>query len=233
MNFLKHNLLPRIHRLSRFFRDMVGYRKSVAVLTSSLVLTVLELGGFALLFPFIKLVADASFSTKISAKLAQWQVLAAVDTHRSVVLVAGAALVMFFLVKALAYSGLVKYQARVAADVNIRATQSLIDKALGSRYQLFLDEGGVKIAGIGYSNTVHAALLFQCVVAALNEIIFLAIVLVSTIFFEPLVVLGMLVLGAILTVGMFLPISRKVAVLGRAKNVADFPDLMQLTPAAP
>lgn len=221
MNFLKHNLLPRLQRLSRFFRDMVGYRKSVAMLSSSLALTVLELGGFALLFPFIKLVTDDAFAVKTSAKLAQWQVLAAADTHQSIVLVAGAALVMFFLAKALVYSALVKYQARVAAEVNIRSTQRLIDAALGSRYQLFLDEGGVKIAGIGYSNAVHASLLFQCVVAALNEIIFLAIVLISTLFFEPLVVLWLLVLGAMLAVGVFIPISLQVAGLGHSTRDLD------------
>lgn len=221
MYSLALNLLPRLTRLSRFFREMIGYRKSAAMLASSLALTVLELGGFALLFPFIKLVTDTAFAARVSAKLAQWSMLAAADTHHAVVLAAGAALVLFFIVKALAYSALVQYQAKVAAEVNVRSTQRLIDAALESRYQLFLDEGAVKIAGIGYSNTVHAALLFQCVVAALNEIIFLGIVLVSTLFFAPWVVLGLLVLGALLAVGLFLPVSRRVARLGYATRDLD------------
>lgn len=221
MHFLTHNLLPRLKRLSRFFRQMIGYRQSVLMLASSLALTVLELGGFALLFPFIKLVTDAGFAARVSARLAQLPLLSFADTHHAVVLTAGAALVLFFLLKAVAYSALVQYQARVAAEVNVRSTQRLIDTALASRFQLFLDEGAVKIAGIGYSNTVHAALLFQCVVAAINEVIFLGIVLVSTLFFAPWVVLGLLILVALLAVGLFLPISRQVAGLGRATRDLD------------
>jgi ATP-binding cassette, subfamily B, bacterial PglK len=221
MHFLTHSLLPRLKRLTRFFRQMIGYRRAAAMVASSLAMSVLELGGFALLFPFIQLVTDLSFFAKVSDKLANLPFLLPANDHQSIVLAAGMALIIFFVLKSIAYSGLVKYQATVAAEVNVRSTQRLIDAALNSRYQLFLDEGAVKIAGIGYSNTVHAALLFQCVVAAFNEAFFLSIVLFSTLFFAPWLVLGLLIIGLLLAFGVFLPISRKVARLGHATRELD------------
>lgn len=216
MYFLMQNLLPRLRRLSRFFRQIIGYRQTLAMAASSLALSVLELGGFALLFPFIRLVTDQVFSASLADKLSVVPFLPVALDHHLLVLAVGMALIAFFIFKAFVYAGLVRYQANVAAEVNARATQRLIDAALESRYQLFLDEGAVKIAGIGYSNTVHAALLFQCVVAAFNEIIYLSIVLGVMLFFAPWVVFGLLVAGGGLTVGVFVPISRKVARLGRA-----------------
>ena len=221
MSFLTHNLLPRLRRLSRFFRQLIGFRRTAAMLASSLALSVLELGGFALLFPFIKLVTDAEFSAKISAKVSGRPFLSFLSDHHSIVLGAGVGLIVYFVAKAIIYTGLVNYQAQVAADVNIRSTQQLIDAALNSRYQLFLDQGAIKIAGIGYSNTVHASLLFQCVVAAFNEAIFLSIVLFSMFFVAPWLMLGLFVIGLILSFGVFLPISKRVARLGHETRDLD------------
>lgn len=221
MSFLTQNLLPRLRRLSRFFRQLIGIRRTAAMLISSLTLSLLELGGFALLFPFIKLVTDLEFSAKVSAKLESLPLLAFANDQRSTILLAGIALIIYFVAKAFVYAWLVRYQANVAADVNVRSTQQLMDAALESRYQLFLDEGAVKIAGIGYSNTVHASLLFQCVVAAFNEIIFLTTVLVALLFFAPWLMLGLLVIGTILAFVVFLPISKRVARLGHETRDLD------------
>lgn len=213
--------MPRLKRLSRFFHQIVGVRRTAAMLMSSLALTLLELGGFALLFPFIKLITDLEFSAKISQRFAHLSFSSLASTHHATVVVAGVVLIVYFAVKAVLYSSLINYQSNIAADVNIRSTQRLIDMALNSRYQLFLDEGVVKVAGIGYSNTVHAALLFQCVVAALNEIIFLFIALLSMLLFAPWLVLGLLAMGSALAFGVFLPISRRVALLGHSTRRMD------------
>lgn len=221
MSFLTQNLLPRLRRLSRFFRQLIGLRRSATMLASSLVLSVLELGGFALLFPFIKLVTDPEFSAKVSVKLSDVPVLNFANDQRATILLAGVALIVYFAVKALVFAWLVRYQANLAADVNVRSTKQLIDAALASRYQLFLDEGAVKIVGIGYSHTAHASLLFQCVVAAFNEIIFLSIVLFSLLFFAPWLMLGLLIIGTVLAFWVFLPISKRVARLGHETRDLD------------
>ena len=221
MSFPTPNLLPRLRRLSRFFRHLIGIRRTAAMLMSSLILSVLELGGFALLFPFIKLVKDPEFYFKVSARLEKLTLLAFANDHRSTILLAGVALIIYFVAKAFVFALLARYQANVAADVNVRSTQKLIEAALKSRYQLFLDEGAIKIAGIGYSNTVHASLLFQCVVAAFNEIIFLSMVLLSLLFFAPWLMFGLLVFGTMLAFGIFLPISKSVVRLGHKTRDLD------------
>ncbi|MDR7306030.1 ATP-binding cassette domain-containing protein [Rhodoferax saidenbachensis] len=221
MHFLAHNLLPRLKRLSSFFRELIGLRRTVAMLASSLALSILELGGVALLFPFIQLVTSPESSAKMSANFAKIPFLPAIHDHSSIILIAGGGLIVYFIGKAIIYSALIRYQAGVASDVNVRSTNRLIDAALNSRYQLFLDEGAVKIAGIGYSNTVHAALLFQCLIAALNEIVFLLFIFLSILLIAPWLVLGLLVAGFFLVAGVFSPTAKKVARLGHATRDLD------------
>lgn len=221
MSIMTQTHWPRFQRLFGFFRQLIGIRRTAKMLASSIALSILEFGGFALLFPFIKLATDTAFFERIANKYAGIPGLAFLSDHTHTILIAGVSLVVYFIVKAAAFSMLIKYQADFAADVNAKATQQLIDAALVSRYQLFLDEGAVKIAGIGYTNTTHAALLLQCVIAALNEVIFLAIALSSILFFMPWLLLGLLILASILMFFIFQPLSRKVTRLGHTTRDLD------------
>lgn len=181
---------------------------------SSLVVSLLELSGFALLFPYIRLVTDMAFFAQIGERLSGTLLEALFADHFIAVLVAGLALGVFFVIKAVLYTMLIGYQSRVAGDVNAVSTKRLIETALASRYQLFLDEGAVKIAGLSYSNTAHAAILFQCLVAAGNELIFLGVILASLAWVAPWVTLGVIVAAVLLGLGVFYPLSRQVARLG-------------------
>jgi ABC-type bacteriocin/lantibiotic exporter with double-glycine peptidase domain len=221
MYFLTKNLLPRVVRLVGFFRRLIGLRRMIGMMTSSLALSVLELAGFALLFPFIKLVTDPRFSADVGGKFSTTLLRDLLLTHHSTVLVAGLLLIAYFIVKAFIYSWLVRYQADVAAGVNAKATRQLIDVALRARYQLFVDVGAVKIAGVGYSNTAHASLLFQCTIAALNEAIFLVFVLLSLSFVAPWVMFALIAIGLVLAVCVFAPVARRVAKLGHATRDLD------------
>lgn len=220
-SFLMGNFLPRFKRLSRFFRQLIGVRRTAGMLTSSLALSTLELFGFALLFPFIKLATDPAFFTTLSDKYSELPLASLLNTQNKAIFVAGGILIAYFIFKAVAYSMLVEYQANVTAEVNAVSTERLLDAVLASKYRLFLDEGAVKITGIGYSNTAHAALLFQCLIAALNEIVFFIIILLSILIFEPWLVLVLLIACGVLSITVFRPLSRKVANLGHAVRDLD------------
>ena len=215
MSVLSQNLLPRLTRLLGFYRQLIGLRRTALMAVSSLIVSLLELGGFALLFPYIKLVTDMAFFAQLTERT-QGSMLASIFAdHFFAVAVTGGALILFFIVKAVVYTLLIGYQARVAGDVNALATKRLIETALYSRYQLFLDEGAVKIAGLSYSNTAHAALLFQCMVTSGNELIFLGVVLASLVLIAPWLTLGVVLILVLLAFGVFYPLSRQVARLGR------------------
>lgn len=215
VSFLSQNLWPRLKRLLRFYRQLISLRSAALMVASSLVVSLLELAGFALLFPYIKLVTDMGFFAEL-AERAQGTILASVFvTHHHAVLVTGGGLAIFFVIKAFLFTLLIGYQARIAGDVNALATKRLMETALRSRYQLFLDEGAVKIAGLSYSNTAHVALLFQYMVASGNELIFLGVILASLVLVAPWLTLAVVVLTVVLVSVVFYPLSRQVARLGK------------------
>lgn len=222
MSFITQNLLPRLKRLLRFYRQLIGLRRTAAMMFSSLVVSILELGGFALLFPFIRLVTDVEFFQGLSHRVEGTVFAGFFQTHFSAVVISGAGLGAYFVIKAVLYTVLIRYQARVAGDVNALSTKHLIDAALNSRFQLFQDEGAVKIAGVSYSNTAHAALLFQSLVAAGNEFIFLVIVFCSLVVVAPGIMLGVVGVSLVLAFGIFLPLSRQVGRIGRSTRDLEY-----------
>lgn len=185
------------------------------MIISSTMVSILELGGFALLFPFISLVTDADFYHRLVVRFDNTLLAPLFDNQLDSVVIFGLGLSIYFVIKAVLYTFLIRYQLQVASEVNALSTKQLINLALASRYQLFLDIGAVKIAGIAYSNTAHAALLFQGVVAAVNEVIFLGIVFCSMVFYAPKIMFGVILIVLVLAIGVFLPISRRVAHMGR------------------
>jgi len=48
-----------------FFRGLIGTRGIVKMLLSGLAISIIELGGLALVFPFLKLVTDADFHQRL------------------------------------------------------------------------------------------------------------------------------------------------------------------------
>lgn len=205
----------------RLFHELLGLGQGLAVLASSLLVSAIELVGLALIFPFIKLVTDTAFYATVSAYLRRFADLPWLADQRAVVLVAGALLLVFYVVKGVVHASLIRYQAQVAARINSRATRALIDSALQARYQLFLRHGGVKIAGVSYTNTTHAALLFQTVIAGCNELILIGAVFGAAFAFAPWLTLSLLVAIGLVALVFFLPFSRRISRIGKETQVLD------------
>lgn len=214
---LAHRALP----LLAFFRGLLGLSGIVKMLLSGLAISLIELGGLALIFPFIKLVTDLEFHQRLVRLVEGRVLLSLLEDHQRAVLVIGIAIMIVYLVRGYASARLVRYQADVAAHINVITSESLVSEALHSRYQLFLEHSPVKIAGISYSNTTHAALLFQSLAAAFNETVLLGFVLLGLVAMSPVLSLALLLLIIAFAGGFFLPLSRRVAAIGKRTQGVD------------
>lgn len=214
-------LIQRLEKVLRMFSDVLGKRRLVLMLASSVLVSLIEFAGLALIFPFIKLVTDPPFLHQITGKFDDVEWLAPLLKDQTAILFLGTVMIVFYIVKGLVHAKLIRYQANVAADLNGVSSQQLIRNALYSRYQLFQDHGAVKIAGISYSNTTHLALLFQALVAACNELILLGFVFAGIVLLSPWFSVSVLVLLAFLAFGLFLPLSRRVAKIGQHTQEVD------------
>jgi len=221
INFLlPESYLRRTTRVYRFIRGLVGRAAIVKTILSSLFLSILDFFGFVVLFPFIKLATDDQFRENVQTKLSFLPAVAALG-HKEFVALTGVGVILYFVLRAYLHHATTSFQLHVSAAVTSESSRKLINSALSARYQLFLDEGAVRIAGVSYSNSTHASIVFLSVVAIVNEAAVIAIVLASFILVSPIAVLALAGIGALFARLIFLPISKKVAILGRTTHDYD------------
>jgi ABC-type bacteriocin/lantibiotic exporter with double-glycine peptidase domain len=214
-------LWHRLRPLLSFFQSLLGLGGMLKLVLSGLAISLIELGGLALVFPFLKLVTDLEFHKRVLEWTVGLPLDALMEDHKCAVLVVGLCIMLLYVLRGWLSARLVCYQSDVAARINRTTSESLICDALTSRYQLFLEHSPVKIAGISYSNTTHAALLFQSLVAGFNEAVLVSLVMFSLIPVSPLVFLCLAVLVLVLGLGLFRPLSRRVAAIGRRTQETD------------
>lgn len=214
-------LWRRLRPLLHFFRGLLGVGGMLKMLLSGLAISLIELGGLALIFPFLKLVTDLDFHERVVQWTVDTPLAELLHEHQHAVLIVGVSIMLIYILRGWLSARLVRYQADVAARINSVTSEQLISDALGSRYQLFLEHSPVKIAGISYSNTTHAALLFQSLAAGFNEAVLLGLVLFGMVLASPIAFLCLVVLVLILGLGFFRPLSRRVAAIGRNTQEVD------------
>ena len=156
--------------LLSFFYSLLGATGIVKLFLSGLVISIIELGGLALIFPYIKLVTDANFHHRLLSLFQGTAAVAALlEDHFRAVVVVGGGLIAVYLARGYVNARLVRYQTDLAADINSQTSERIIRDSLQSRYQLFLEHSPVKIAGVSYSNTTHASLLLQATASAFKS----------------------------------------------------------------
>jgi ATP-binding cassette, subfamily B, bacterial PglK len=214
-------LWRRLRPLLSFYQSLLGLGDMLKMLLSGLAISLIELGGLALVFPFLKLVTDQEFHKRLVHWTADMPLASFLEEHKHAVLIVGLGIILVYVFRGWLSARLVHYQADVAARINSITSERLIADALASRYQLFLEHSPVKIAGISYSNTTHAALLFQSLAAGFNEAVLLSLVLFGMILTSPIAFLFLSVLVLILGLGFFRPLSLRVASIGRRTQETD------------
>ncbi len=218
---IPYSPIERVRRLGAFFRQVLGIRRISLMLLSSLLITLIELAGLALIFPFLKLATDPIFYQRALERLAGLGLPGADISHKTAVVAVGLCLTAIYLLKGFVHVNLVAFQARVASDITKRTSGDLIQQALYSRFQLFQDHGAVKIAGISYSNTAHATMLFQALMSAANELLLLGLLFIAITVATPWLSVLILLVLALLVPGFFLPLSRRAARIGRETQATD------------
>lgn len=211
----------RLRPLLSFYKQKLGFGGILKTVFSAFAISLFELAGLALVFPFIKIVTDVDFHNRVVELLVDAPLGGILANYSHTVLFFGLAVIFVYILQGWINGRLTLYQANIAARINSMASDSLVTSALASRYQLFVEHSAVNIASVSYSNTTHGALVFRSLVAAFNEIVLLGIICFGLFVVSPFVFLFLVILVFILAVGIFLPLSRRVAKIGRQTREMD------------
>jgi len=197
----------------RFLLDAVGRRKAAFLLGVLAIMSVLDLLGIAIIFPYLDAVARPEAGT--NRILGGW--FPQLD-RVGVVLSLSAGLVGLYLVKNVLQGFLLRYQYRQLAQLTQRITNDMVALILRARYALFQKSGASGLAGIAYSNSVHAMVTFQALIQALNEVLFLGLLLVGFFIVQPLLALSLVAVFAVLAALLYFLILRRSTALGKSQT---------------
>ena len=186
-----------------FYSNELGYKKITLMLFSCFLISTIELGGLALLLPFLKIVTDQTFT-------------------KNIILILGIFFIIFHISRGFLSYYIIRFQSNLGAYINRELSDKFIIKALSSRYQLFIDNSPIKIASISFSNTNHISVVFQALINFINEALIVLFIFVGFLIINPVLFFGFLFFIILLWIFVLKPISKKIKDLGEKRQDSEF-----------
>jgi len=176
--FIKFIMSRTKFRSYKFLIGFTGKRMALLLMGAILAMSILDLVGIAIIFPYLQIVSDPD---GMLGKYAKW--LGTLNTHiegKRFLLLLSVGLILFYILKNYLQMRLTRYQFKSTAELTRRITDDTISLVLNARYAAFQNMPASEIVGIASSNTVHATLVFQSALQIVNEGIFLVLLLIAT-----------------------------------------------------
>jgi len=201
-----------------FLVRFAGPRESARLLVVILIMSFLDLAGIAVILPYIQIVSSPGL---LLSMIGEPDGNAVTVKKEEILLGFSVCLVMIYLAKGYIQSRLIRYQQRHLATFTARLTDDTVDKTLNARYSVFQEIPGTDIAGVIYTNTVHATITFKSLIQSANEVIFL--LLLSTIFLviSPKLTAVVLLVLCVVVFVLYRMVVHHTSELGKAQSAVE------------
>lgn len=208
----KGRTLPQ-KRITRFLLHAIGRRNALLLFTIVCIMSVLDLVGIAVIFPFLQVIMQPDAGMKMAAFIGLDKAASSL-THVQLSLILGIGLALFYAGKTLLQSILIRIQARRLAHFTATQTNSIVSRVLSARYAVFQQTAASEIAGTAYSNTVHATLALTAFIQAVNEAALLILLLLGFFLLQPLLALSAVSLVVFVAFTLYMILVRRSSQLG-------------------
>lgn len=210
-----NTVMPDNRNVARFVLGFAGRKETTLLLLAVILISILDMIGIALVFPYIKIVTNPSLLIDHSFGLLDW--IKTMGMHQQVVVIS-VALILLYVFKAAIQALLIRFQQRRFAIFTARLTDDTVDKILATRYGLFQEIPGSELAGVAYSNTVHATIALRSLIQMGNEICFLSLMGITFLIISPTATLSALLLLGLLAFTLYFLVIRPTSKLGKAQS---------------
>ena len=201
-----------------FVLQSIGRRKAFLLFLTVCVMSILDLCGIAIIFPFLQVIMQPDYAQNLLLKIRPLGFDLSTLQHSQFCILLGICLVFFYIAKNLCQVLLTKFQMRVLARFTADITNDLVALVLNTRYAIFQEIPISQIAGTAYHNTVHASLALNALMQIATEGALLASLLVIFFAYQPMLALGALGLAATVSYLVYITIVRRTSRLGRAQT---------------
>jgi ATP-binding cassette, subfamily B, bacterial PglK len=196
-----------------FLSQSMGRAELTRLLFVVLAMSLLDMAGIAIIFPFLNLVTRPDVAEKLQASLGL-----APYTQVQVVLVSGAVLALLYALKTNLQAALLRRQARVLARFTAVTTNDIVSRVLAARYALFQQIAASEVGGTAYSCTVHATLTVTALIQVANEALVLVLLMLGFLFFEPILAVGAIVFAVVAASLLYHIVIRRSGEIGMAQS---------------
>jgi ABC-type multidrug transport system fused ATPase/permease subunit len=199
-----------------YLLDSIGRRNAIILLAIVSAISIVELGGVAIIFPFLQVVTEPKISEKLVLKFGLGQF--GITTYQQVTVAVGVGLISLYAGKAVLQAVMLKVQAKMLARFTENNTNNTIVDVLNARYAIFQETAASSIASIAYSNTVHSTLALTALIQVANEAILLSLMFVGFFIFQPSIAISSVLLASFTALILYKFVIRRSAELGAAQS---------------
>ncbi len=203
------------HEVVRFILEFAGKKETALLLLAVVLISVLDMLGIAVIFPYMKIVTNPGLLADNASGLLNWT--RSIGVGRQVAAIS-AALILLYLCKGYFQGVLIRYQHRRLALFTARLTDDTVNRILATRYGLFQEIPGSELAGVAYSNTVHSTIAFRSLVQIGNEICFLSLLGIAFLIISPWATLAAAVILGLVAAALYLSVIRPTTQLGKEQS---------------
>lgn len=180
--------------VSHFLFRTVGKKKSFTLFAIVSLISVLDLVGIAVIFPFLQVATQPLFIEKLMGRLGL-SGLMSTYTHGQLVGIFGISISIFYALKTFFQLVLLRVEWRLLAGLTSNLTNDVISNLLHARYAVFQQTPASEIVGTVYSNTIHGSIALAAYIQAVTEGLLLAFLFFGFLYVQPMIALGTLLLA--------------------------------------
>ena len=184
------------------------------LLTISLLMVALDLLGAFLIYPYVAIALDKNYFSNHQYLNEFFSHMA----HRDLVTGLSFSLVIFYILKAVIHKNLLKKQSQIIAEFTRVITDNFLHKVLNAKFEVFNTLSASRLAGVAFSNTIHAALTLQAVVQIACEMVFLLLILLIFLVVALKIAIILIVFFIAYLMAIYKPLGHKITSLGVLQN---------------
>lgn len=193
--------------------SQLSKKKFLLTIIISLSIAVLDIAGIFIIFPYVSAVIEEKAYLQFN-QLGYWTF----SSQKSFVLAITGLLILTYLVKAVVSTFLIKKQNQIIANYTKEVTDAFLHKLLHTKFETFQYLSTSRLAGITFSNTIHASLLLQSVIQIISELIFIGLLFSIFMISLPLFGIGLIAITIFFFIFVYRPLGTKVSKLGEIQN---------------
>ncbi|MBI3529703.1 MAG: ABC transporter ATP-binding protein [Betaproteobacteria bacterium] len=204
-----------IATVRQFLLQFMGAYKTAAFLGAAVAMSLLDLFGIAIIFPYLQVAT--STGTQTEQRVLDWlpNSLSSLD-RGSLLLMLSAILIALYVFKSALQVILTRYQYKALSQLTAVLTDDMVSHILRARYATFQKTATSELVGVAYSNTVHATNAFQALTQVLNEALFLGLLLIAFLVAQPMLAILSIFVLALLCAVIYFGVIRRTTALGVA-----------------